>query len=501
MPAYAQTAAILPPSMLHAEIALADGRGWKFIGGTELPPYVDPAGRFSQRCIRPDVPADCPFTVYLRPDADGKRQEVVFELGRLSLPAAHSGPYTARIYQGDKVLATVNMKEHYWWGRWRWQSSPRPIKSAAEVLKSRLVLPYSKSFVRGQRGQPKALSYSPMGWPGYTDMGATGERDELGVVTSTIGDWLCGDGSPNNMMVWAESHGSVPVHYRVDGKKLSLVEHPRASSYWDPKAVGAKPWFQTVKSIRPEMAHYPACNYVPFLATGDPYLLEELHDGTTFQVINGNPGYRQLDKGLLREDQTRGYAWGLRDVAGAYLATPENTPPWMLPKSYWKRILDNNRDHFMERWVKNGAKNPLTGCHFAVDLTKDHMATWQQDFLGAVIGWMVFTGQFPDWRPIYEWHSRQAILRTNGKSGYPRSRAIFYYFKTTDVKDMASLARVNNITETPNGRFTDSDGKNAYAAYLRGNLKAAVLNGIPDAAESLAYVDSQVTIVPAKWAV
>jgi hypothetical protein len=151
--------------------------------------------------------------------------------------------------------------------------------------------------------------------------------------------------------------------------------------------------------------------------------------------------------------------------------------------------------------VKNGANNPLTGCHFAVDLTKDHMATWQQDFLGTVLGWMVFTGQFPDWRPHYEWHIRQAIDRTNGKSGYPRSRAVSYYFKTTDVRDMASLARVNNLVEAPGGRFSDNDSKSAYAQYLRGNLKVAVLNGIPGAAESLAYVDSQVRIIPAKWAV
>jgi hypothetical protein len=370
---------------------------------------------------------------------------------------------------------------------------------------ARLVLPYNKGEARRAARHPQ-YSYKPGAWKevGFLpDMGSTGERQEIGLVTDATAEWLTG-GSPNNMLVQAEAHASVPVHFRVDGKMVDITKFPKASCYYSKEAVHADPWFnKSGYAIRPEIAHYPNLNYVAYLATGDLYYLQELQDAATFALIWGNPEYRGYSKGLLWENQTRGYAWSLNLIASAYIATPENPPAPLLPKAYWKTIIDSNREDFTARWVKNGVRNPLTGCHFAVDLSKDHVAPWQQDFLGFVMGWMIWTGQFPDWRENYEWHARQAIDRASGKVGYPRSRAVQYYYKTSGVSDMASLARVNWLVETGNGQYppkTDS----SYAAYLRGNLKVATLNKVAGAADSFTYADSQskkLNFIPMKWAV
>ena len=50
--------------------------------GTDLGAYVDPQGRFVQHCIAARCDTLPDFTVMFRPDADGTREEVVFEFGR-----------------------------------------------------------------------------------------------------------------------------------------------------------------------------------------------------------------------------------------------------------------------------------------------------------------------------------------------------------------------------------------------------------------------------------
>lgn len=371
-------------------------------------------------------------------------------------------------------------------------SSMSALKTPSELFSSRLVLPFDKKRV-SKVTAPRTLTYVAGGWPGYTDMAATGERDEIGLVTASIGEWLCG-GSPNNMLVWAKSHASVPIHFRdKDGQIVSIVKEPRASCYYDPRAVAADPWYEVKGPVKPDTAHYPACNFVPFLATGDRFYLEEIQFAANYHSLVQNPGYRGYSKGLIDTQQTRSYAWALRDIASAYLATPESAPAGLHPKSYWKAILDTNRDNFLAKWV---GKN---GCHFAVDVAEGRVGPWQQDMLGIVLGWMVYTGRFDDWSQIYEWHIRQAIDRTSGKSGYPRSRAIKYYYEK-NAPDMATLALVNGLSETADGSYpTGTD--TAYCAYLRMNLKIAVLNGIPDAPGCFAYADSQTPYVEPKWAV
>lgn len=385
------------------------------------------------------------------------------------------------------------------WTRSREFKPPKIVRSGTQIIAERLALPVSKDTIRGSHPQ---TANTPGKWPGATSMGSTGEREELGIVSDDIALFLMG-GSASDMIVWAETHGQVPVHFRVNdmgqadpaGKHMvDIRKLPRASCYYDQRAVNANPHFPISGPFEPDMAHYPSVAYVPYLATGDLWYLQELQDAATFQLINGGPDYRKLDQGLLREDQTRGYAWGLRDLAQTYLATPEDAPSPLLPKSYWKRILDNNRDHFLATWV---GKN---GCHFAIDIEDGRVAPWQQDMLGAVIGWMIWTGKFSDWRPIYDWHIQQAIDRTSGKSGYPRSQAVQYYYPK-NANSMAELASVNKLAESTGAKLVVPNDFASYAAYLRANLKLAVANAVPGAQECFAYVDTGVKWIPPKWAV
>lgn len=96
---------------------------------------------FTQRCVRA-TSAGCPLTVFFRPDRTSDRVEVVFELGTLfSGTPAHLGAYSVQIFRGADVLATVDVPVHYWFSRWRWQSSVRPVVAAVSNLLAWDLLP------------------------------------------------------------------------------------------------------------------------------------------------------------------------------------------------------------------------------------------------------------------------------------------------------------------------------------------------------------------------
>jgi hypothetical protein len=378
-----------------------------------------------------------------------------------------------------------------------------PAKIVAEPLElvsRRLVLPFDKRFVRGKYS-PSRMVYKFGVWPGYNDFSGD---EEAALINNASGEWLCG-GNPHNMLVWAEGHAALPHHW-INPKTLrlwSIEETPRVNTYFRaPTFDGSSD--SPVKEM--DTAHYQSICFVPYLATRDPFYLEELQFAANYHILALNPDYRMnaaktVDLGLFHPHQMRGWVWQLRDTIAAFLATPEgDVPAPLLPKSYWKRILDNNRDWVLANWVRKS--HSMSNLHmfpiFGGDPTT--ISPWQQDWVGATLGWMIWTGQFDDWRPIYDWQIRQAIDRSSGLSGYPRSQAVFYWYKTTGVVDMENLAAVNLLRETPNGKFPPQTNMH-YAASLRANLKIASINGVVGAAECLAYIDPQVDYIEPKWAI
>jgi len=385
-------------------------------------------------------------------------------------------------------------------------AEPVMIRDPASLIAARLVLPIDKAMVLGDPREPDAVYLGT--YLGMTDMGGTGERPELGIITKIIAEFMAYGGNLRSVCAWAESSGDIPIHYRHKngvpstdgtGEAANLLDDPRmkyASAYYGREAVGANPWFNMAGApVRPNLAHFPNLCYVPYLLTGDLYYLQELQDAATYAIMWANPAYRHYEQCHLQDDETRQYAWGLNLIASAYLATREGEkagplPAPLLPSSYWKRIVESNAAEFKRRWVDNGDRNSLTGCHFAVDLTLDHVAPWQQDFVGCVLGWMIWTGAFPEWRGNYDWHINQAIDRASGLAGYPRTRAPVYYYKTAGVSNMASLASVNGLREVSGGHYA-ADVDKYYAAYLRANLKLAVMNGRADAVAPAAFADAE----------
>src|SRR5579863_2437103 len=111
--------------------------------GTDQGNYVDPQSRFTVGCIlvtNPQIPG---FRVYFRSDADGSRNEVVFEYGDPWATGTQTdlGAYTATITEDGTTVATVSVSAHYWMARWRWFSTPRPVTQTIAQLNTAKLLP------------------------------------------------------------------------------------------------------------------------------------------------------------------------------------------------------------------------------------------------------------------------------------------------------------------------------------------------------------------------
>src|SRR6185436_15976829 len=57
--------------------------------------------------------------------------------------AANLPAYTATITRRDGTTATVEAPSgHYWFGRWRWQSAPRPVRRTYAQLAAQNLIPH-----------------------------------------------------------------------------------------------------------------------------------------------------------------------------------------------------------------------------------------------------------------------------------------------------------------------------------------------------------------------
>ena len=422
----------------RSAVITIDGTQHQFTqdGGTDLGAYVDPQGRFTQHCIRAVNPALPDFTVFFRPDAAGDREEVVFEFGRCHGNPVSStlGAYSAVITRDGETLATIEVPKHYYYSRWRWQSAARPVTvTVAELLAAKLVPPYDKSIVspagkrapaQGDAGAPMIYT-GPMSFGGiYPQMGATGERNDIGVVTEWQADYIMYEDAQSlgYIMAEAEGCGSVTWHLRDEntGAPFDFVTYPNAGGqYWNSPII-ANP--QTSQSdVYPDVSHAPDPAYVPALITGDPYLIEELQLFTTMFIVGASVPDFCFGGGL------RSFAWNMRNVAHCIGVTPDVVPSWLKPKSYWHDYAAAALAYTLPI-----GPNAAVGTYqqrFA-DLSRSlgaagEVACNMEDYTCAVFCHMVDIG-IPGWRELAEWKMQDPIARTNGTSGYNRSLVATY---------------------------------------------------------------------------
>ena len=422
--------ALMPPDMT-AVINVA-GVDYTFdrASGADQGNYIDPQGRFTVGSILATNARLPGFRVYFRSDADGCRDELVFEYGDVWATGAPAdlGAYTATIAKNGTTVATIAVSAHYWMARWRWCSAPRPVTQTITQLSAAKLLPVFDASQLGVATRPcGAAAFSPMGFAGLScNMCITGDRDDIGLLTEWQADYICYGQNLPTVLAQAEAAGSFPISFRDTrtGAPLDCITYPNAStqnvSYVSPLIKMTAPRSNGTPVIY-EGGHSPAVSYLPFLLTGDPYYLENLQ----FQVI---ADLVSLPYSARYKQVGRYIAWPLRNMFSAVAATPASVPSWLLPKARMQAVLDA-----MFGSVASHTITTPTDLYANFGLytgpnawpTNTVFAFWQNDMLALVLGFGLLLGH-SEWQVIAQGVVGCGVTRTSGTGSWPRSRPTLY---------------------------------------------------------------------------
>jgi len=406
--------------------------------GTELDAYQDPDRKFVQRCILCTDPALPGFRAYYRPDANGNREEWVFEYGDpWAATIGNLGAYTTVITRADGSTQTVSVPEHFWYSRWRWQSAPRPVRRTVADLTAANLIPHFDPSGLSSGSLARIPTYTPMAYCGLPpDEGVTGDYPGIGIITGWQAQYLTRERAESLWRNHAEASGTMQWHVRdpKTGAPFSLVTYANATMY---AASEGSPYFAGTKKNRPDSGHLPSLSYVPFLLTGDPYHLEELQFVANAMLLSATPKYRLSDNG-------RYCAWPLRAIGQTVVAMPDSVPSWMLPRSYFEGWLTKFRDYLHVRvanttdpWCYVFHAMPDYGQATLRDPGKSGDHVWQHAMISLVVGWLVSAGR-SEWRPIAEWSIRSEVDRASATSGYMRSHPSPYHIRMRNASVLAS---------------------------------------------------------------
>jgi hypothetical protein len=324
-------------------------------------------------------------------------------------------PYLATIMRGTETLAEITVPAHYWAARWRWQSAPRPqIRSFVDLVAMRALPPMSAQAMWGcTPAVPRIENQGPMTRGGLQiAMGGTGDRFEIGPMTEFQSALMvAGDHPDAEVSMWtqAEASGTMGLHIRdaATGAPLDVQTHPYqgltygAISIPRPPAPPGDP-----NCFALDGAHFPALVFVPWLLTDDPYYLEEAQFAANYHCIESP--YHQAQNGLpgmAQPSQTRGWAWGVRDIARMAGFSPESPPAWLLPRS----VFEDNLGDCLTFSNKYLASTTPSCAVFSCLTQGNVISSWMMGFDCIIAGWIKWSGLFPEWDAVASYTMRLTL--------------------------------------------------------------------------------------------
>ncbi len=469
------------------------------------------------------------FAVRAYAGLDKAKVDVVIENNWAYEAGPRNFTYDADIQVGGASVYTKAGLNHYHHARWKktfwWGGAPQVhVKhNIAYLIASKQVPNYDQSAAPSstalaqvrtafagavtepmQRGM--AVAYMPQ----------TGGRPDIGLLPGWAVTYLLSmdkDAKAATLGA-ADLAGSWSAHFRdkKTDRVVSLVDYPymtvlgRQGDTLNPvtkKYESFPACGGTCETpLTADSAHEPNFAYLPYLVTGDNYYLEELQFWAMFNMFQANPGYRDNVKGLLKADQVRGQAWGLRTLAEAAAITPDADPL----KAQFDTFLSNNLD-----WYNSTYSNSSKSANTLGAITDDNamvynsgtgLAPWQDDFFTMAVGRADELG-FAKARPLLRWKANFPVGRMVG-AGYCWIDASVYKMIVRDSATSAiytDFARAYKASQLPSVTATEcasaamaaalnlrvgemvgyADVIDGYPAYLQAALAYSVNSGHADA--------------------
>jgi len=450
------------------------------------------------------------WTVFFRPDADGSREEVVVERGKMWLaPGEHAShllePYTATVFRNGAELARINVPKHWWGARWRWQSAPRPIRRGlGDLVKMKAIAPLNRAMLYGAGPIRQIHRWSgPMGTGGLaaSAMGSGGDRQEIGPITDIQGSYLMegNQEAHGSMLVQAEAQGSWCIYYR-DEKTNALIDRiqHRFASFDSrsptPIPVAERPIIDAKGTVNPDFFdatpdHQTSPAFVPWLLTDDPYFYEAAEAAANYAVIYNWYGAMNASpsgpiNGVVEFGQPRSWAWGARDLFRMAAYAFDTPPSWLKPRSYFRALLQDNLTFVAQYMTSPAAIHRI----FRAFPRADVACSWMDAFMMSTLGWVGWSGLFPEWKPFVDWFGYCIVAKCDGRSGWDRRWPAPYYPQPLDNRTAGSYVQAASLVpNTSHDANTARDWREMFQWFVRDVLQN------PKAAPA-ARID------PSKWA-
>lgn len=302
---------------------------------------------------------------------NGFLQDQRYKVTLLSGPNGGKAQYTS---VGNSTADGFGFIPHYAMARWRktfWDgSAPGAVKidlNLPYMIASKVIPNYdtslsvSRAAITSDVSEFKASDQGDINghatW--YKDFGTTGGRPDIGVFPTQYVRYLF-TFDPNELnvvLLSANAAASVPIHWReADTSKYYDAEHT-ISAFGRPMSVDARPTDRLGYSGFPNApsplstshkwnymtSHLPNFSFIPYLVSGDWFYLEEMQLYAAWSIGALHPGdaswNRKASWGFISNDvETRGQAWGWRDLGQTAFASPDGTPE----QSYFLGKMNNN---------------------------------------------------------------------------------------------------------------------------------------------------------------
>jgi hypothetical protein len=163
-------------------------------------------------------------------------------------------------------------------------------------------------------------------------------------------------------------------------------------------------------------AHMPACEYLPYLLTGDPYFLEILQQQAAYIVMAA--GNAPTHTGANRQPRDSG--WSARTLAQAARVSLDSPPGWLLPRSVWQTAIDRWEPLWCADTTSNASDPGRQVLHqIAYDASTNGYQPWQEDIALNGLAWMMLLHPGSTWKDDLAWLVQQSMARLTEGSGWP----------------------------------------------------------------------------------
>ncbi|MFT8245493.1 M10 family metallopeptidase C-terminal domain-containing protein [Roseomonas sp. BN140053] len=254
-------------------------------------------------------------------------------------------------------------------------------------------------------------------------MPTTGGRPDIGIVSAANTVWLISQDprAAAYALSQAETASTIPWNFwdAAHDTWVSTDNYPKISTSGrtgmgkpgDAMSAGLTQnvdanWTGWV----PDVAHQPELSYVPYILTGERWMLDNLGAQAAWNIASGWNVPRQDDKDILVDrPQVRSASWGLRELENAAWAAPDGSAE----KAYFTAAADANWKFLVDQiptltarqgeaygWIDPGNYDNYGG----------GVAIWQQDYFASTVIFAAGRGS-ADALTVLNWMSNFLIGR------------------------------------------------------------------------------------------